>query len=176
MGLSIILHDMEKRHPGLTPNVAAYYCEAAGVCLDRHHSPPHGMTVTDNGASQAASVAWTIPDARVKAAWANADDATRDGAYAVALAAVEAARGLLAVSRAETKSGCDYYVDLPTKPVLDLETAVRLEVSGTDKGDHAAINKRVQIKIKQALAGKSPLPAIAAVVGFATSVVVTADV
>jgi len=46
--------------------------------------------------------------ARELAAWANADDATRDGAYAIALGALEAGFGLLATSRAETLTGADY--------------------------------------------------------------------
>src|SRR5437588_8023307 len=98
------LERLHERHPGLTPAVGQSYAEAASICLSRHHQPPVEFEVAQrpNGPAALRGVTWLPPGARELAAWANADDATRDGAYAVALAALEAELGLLAVSRAET--------------------------------------------------------------------------
>lgn len=100
---------------------------------------------------------------------------TEMGAYALALAAMEHTRGLVAVSRAETRTGADYYLDVPDAEVVDLETSVRLEVSGTDTGDEKVVSARLAQKLKQATAGASNLPAIACVVGFAALSIAAAD-
>ena len=34
------IDDMDQRHPGLTPPIAASNLEAASVCLQRHHVSP----------------------------------------------------------------------------------------------------------------------------------------
>lgn len=100
----------------------------------------------------------------MKRAWNNADDATRDGAYSLSIAAIEIELGLLAVERAETRTGADYYM-APSSPT-SLENAYRLEVSGVDHGNEADIRRRLNEKIQQTKHGSSNLPAIAAVVGF----------
>jgi hypothetical protein len=84
------------------------YSEAVRVCLGRHHGSPVEFSLNDNGQVERASAEWPPPDERTKNAWANKDDATRDGAYGLSLAAVEAMRGLVAVRRAETRTGADY--------------------------------------------------------------------
>ncbi len=111
-------------------------------------------------------VALVPPDDRCKKAWGNKDDATRDGAYACALAATELCLGLYAVRRAETLTGADYYVSKDAHPDNDLENCLRLEVSGTDTDNYYKVQQRLNEKVEQAAAGKSSLPAIAAIVGF----------
>ncbi|MYD00209.1 MAG: hypothetical protein F4X13_13180 [Gammaproteobacteria bacterium] len=97
-------------------------------------------------------------------AWNNADDATRDGAYILVVAAVEAELGMVALRRAETRTGADYYVGSPDTD--DLESALRLEVSGVNAGDGRAVRGRLAQKLAQARRGISNLPAMAGVVGF----------
>jgi hypothetical protein len=89
---------------------------------------------------------------------------------------IELMRGLVAVRRAETKTGADYYLGPIGSSLDDLEESYRLEVSGTDEGIGSAIEARLKQKIHQALIGNSNLPAIASVVGFAASTIVCADV
>jgi len=164
------LERLYERHPGLTPAVGQSYAEAASVCLSRHHRPPVEIEVAQrpDGPAALRGLAWQPPGARELAAWANADDATRDGAYAVALAVLEAELRLLAVSRAETLTGADYYLAEPgnTDGGDDLERAFRLEVSGVDKGTRAVVHQRLNQKVDQARRGNSSLPAYACVVGF----------
>ena len=107
-----------------------------------------------------------IPDERTRNAHANEIDATEAGAYGVSLAAVEVVAGLVAVGRAETLTGADWYVASQRTSLEDLEQCVRLEVSGISAGGSADINRRLREKVVQAARGESDLPAIASVVGF----------
>ncbi|WP_332658652.1 hypothetical protein [Brevundimonas sp.] len=169
-------HDLSSRHYGLTQAIADSYAEAATVCLDRHHSPDVDFVVEDNGTTSSASASWPAPvDARTKAAWNNVTDTTEFGAYGIALAAVEHTRGLVAISRAETRTGADYYIDNPDKPIDDLETSFRLEVSGMESGADAAIRARLKTKIEQTKKGASNLPALACVVAFHALKISAAD-
>ena len=121
---------MEERHVGLTAALAECYCEAAQVCLDRSHSPPQEFDLHGDTFETRALVKWNPPDDKCKMAWANKDDATRDGAYACALAAAELCLGLFAIRRAETLTGADYYIGPGEESIYDLEDCFRLEVSG----------------------------------------------
>lgn len=160
------LDAMSERHTGFTEEVAGSYRQAALVCLDRHHQSPVTFRIQDDEVYSQAGVVWVATDARTRAAWANEDDATRDGAYACALASTELTRGLVALRRAETKTGADYYIAAPGTPLEDLEDCLRLEVSGTSKGTLNDIEVRLLEKVNQARRGQSNLPALAAVVGF----------
>jgi hypothetical protein len=166
------LHNLADRHRGLTPAVSDAYTEAARVCLDRHHVPPIDVIISNDGENVDTIAIWEPTDERQKAAWANELDATRDGAYACALAAIELTNGMVAVGRAETKTGADYYVAKPGDMVEDLEDCYRLEVSGVDKGSQGIVEQRVRDKLNQAAVGASNLPAIAGVVGFRVKLVI----
>lgn len=160
------IYDMSDRHWGLTPELAESCTQAARVCLDRHHVSPIDFSIEDSVQCQLAAVEWTKTDRRIRAAWANDIDTTEFGAYACALAAVELRHGFVAVGRAETRTGADFYVGQATSSGTDLGDRIRLEVSGTDAGSPSTIAWRLQTKLRQAGAGDSLLPAIAAVVGF----------
>ena len=118
-----------------------------------------------------ATAEWQKADDRTRAAWANETDATEAGAYACALAAVELVDGLVAVARAETRTGADYYIALAGPAPDDLEGCLRLEVSGVDRGSPSAVNQRLKEKLEQALAGASNLPAMSGVVGFKARII-----
>ena len=119
---------------------------------------------------------WSATTKQVRGAWANKIDATEAGAYACALAGAELSRGHVAVRRAETGTGADYYVGPPGSGVDDLEYCRRLEVSGVDVGDGQRLEARLQAKVKQAQVGASNLPAVAAVVGFEARRILLTDV
>jgi hypothetical protein len=84
-------------------------------------------------------------------------------------------RGLVAVIRAETLTGADYYLGRPGDQADDLEATLRLEVSGTDAGSEILIKARLRQKVEQARRGNSNLPAVASVVGFDALRIVIAD-
>ena len=139
---------------------------AARVRLDVHHTSPTEFQLESRGEAQVVELDWTPADNLLKRSYLNADDAKRDGAYAIALAAVEQLENMVGVARCETRSGADYYV-MPagSDPENYLENAYRLEVSGSDSGE-TDVRYRLKQKRQQALDGKSSLPAFAAVVGF----------
>jgi hypothetical protein len=144
--------------------------------LDRHHQTPVAFAVHDNGTAISAMVEWEKPNDRCKAAYANETDTTEWGAYACALAATDLTRGLVALRRAETKTGADYYLAPPGTSLDDLEECVRLEVSGIDKGTVNDVEVRLLQKVAQARAGESNLPALATVVGFKAQKIAVKDV
>lgn len=157
---------LHERHSGLTASLGDTYTEAASVCLNRHHVSPVEITVSCSTGVSARRVEFDKPDARTLNAWANDIDTTESGAYGVCLAAVESEEGLVAVRRAETLTGADWYVaPIGTAPE-DLENCFRLEVSGIDAGGQSKVNARLKQKIDQTRRGASNLPAIASVVGF----------
>ena len=160
------LYLLHERHSGLTASLGGTYTEAASVCLNRHHASPVEMAVSCSSGSTIQRIEFDKPDMRTLNAWANDIDTTESGAYGMCLAAVEAEEGLVAVRRAETLTGADWYVaPIGTDPD-DLENCFRLEVSGIDVGGQSTVNARLKQKIDQTRRGASNLPAIASVVGF----------
>lgn len=157
---------MSDRHPGLIPSLADCYVKSAIIILDRHHQSPQEFIInSDNNQELETQVIWNRSDDRTRSAFANSDDATRDGAYAFALAATEIFGGLVAIRRAEKLTGADYYIAPIGSKLDDLENAIRLEVSGTELSE-SDVKRRLIDKVNQAANGKSDLPALAAVVGF----------
>lgn len=88
----------------------------------------------------------------------------------MAIAATELLRGMVAVHRAETRTGADYYIAPLGQELEDLENWFRLEVSGTNS-DKSEVKRRLRIKLDQAKQGKSNLPALAAIVGFKVQII-----
>jgi len=175
MNTALQFSDLATRHSGVSSGIGLSYEEAARVCLDRHHASPVTVKIRDNVSESEAEAEWTSADAALKNAWANEIDTTEAGAYGLALAAVELTRGLVAIRRAETRTGADYYIDVPGADPDDLETAIRLEVSGTSDGNTGVIESRLKQKLEQTSQGNSNLPAIATVVGFSQLRIVIAD-
>src|SRR5690349_8995415 len=83
----------------------------AAVCMERHRGSPRMWLVqVDQNAPVDYLVTWLAPTPAQIRACANQDDATRDGAYALALAAVDIHLGYVALRRAEGRSGVDFYL------------------------------------------------------------------
>ncbi len=160
------IDDMADRHAGLTRSVADANTEAATVCLDRHHSSLVEFTLATPSGDTPSLVEWEPASPRTRGAWANDTDATEAGACAVALAAVELVMDLVAVRRAETETGADYYVAPTGTTTDDMEEWYRLEVSGISAGSSGKVRQRLREKVAQAKRGNSDLPALAGVVGF----------
>jgi hypothetical protein len=165
----IRLEKMHERHRGLTEATAAFYEEAASVCLNRYHASPIEITLSDDRKQMTAQCPWVTPDARTIDAWANTTDTTESGAYCCVIAGVELPRNLFAVRRAETGTGSDYYIGPDGSGQSDLEDCLRLEVSGVSAGDDKEVRKRLSEKVAQAQRGDSSLPALAGVIGFRQS-------
>lgn len=157
---------LHERHPGLTPSLAGTLEEAACVCLARYHQSPVTVDLRNAAQEEQLELPFRDPDARTRRAHANEIDATEAGAYGVSIAAVEVVSGLVAVTRAATHTGSDWYVAPTGAAVEDLEQCLRLEVSGIGRGPSSAVARRLREKLEQAARGQSNLPALASVVGF----------
>src|ERR1051326_1501978 len=109
-GDPLVLEGLSDRHHGITKAIGDGYLEAACVCLSRHYDRAVVFVVEVDGEASENPVHWRIPDERTKGAWANETDAAEAGAYAMSLAAVETREKLVAIRRAETLTGSDYYI------------------------------------------------------------------
>lgn len=165
------LEALHERHPGFNRPICEAYAQAAAVCLSDSHTSPTDLEVRRETEECLRSLAWSSPDERARASWANRDDATRDGAYAVSLAAVEVELGLFALARSDVRTGADYYVG----PLgADLEACHRLEVSGLRHGSAEDVRTRLREKVKQAKKAGVKTPAFACAVGFGSRVIMLA--
>lgn len=169
------IQGLSERHKGVSRGIASAYSEAVSVCLHKHHSPPVHYDLRDNNDHYEAMVDWEVPSGELIGAWGNDIDVVEWAAYGLALAGIELTRGLVALGRAETKSGADYYLGLADDDVKDLETVKRLEVSGVGAGAEAAIQSRLKKKLLQAAQGASDVPAVASIVGFGTPLILSVD-
>ena len=104
-----------------------------------------------------------------------ADDVVRYYGQYVALAVAELTNVLYAMYRAETQSGADYYLAPRGAEANDLESLIRLEVSGMDRATPQTIAARLAQKLQQLQDGKSNTPGIASIVAFDQPIVVSAD-
>lgn len=87
--LSLPIYDLAERHHGLTSAVALSYLETTRVSLDQFHISPVTFTIHHDDDTNDVVIEWNAADERTLSAWANRDDATRDGAYACAIATCE---------------------------------------------------------------------------------------
>lgn len=164
------LDNMSDRHHGLTSEVAAYYHQAARVCLDRHHSAPTIFELQDERGVMSVEVDWLASTDRERDAHGNRDDATRDGGYICALAAAELRDGFYAMRRVQVGKRADYYVAPTGTSRDDLEAFRRFEIAGVDAGGRTAVARRLTAKVSQ-VSGNGDFPAMAGVVGFSARLI-----
>ncbi|HKV97578.1 MAG TPA: hypothetical protein VJR90_08835 [Gammaproteobacteria bacterium] len=155
-----------KRHSGLTRAISDTFYEAVSICLSRHHVSPVDMRIECDKRATKRTAEFATPTVRTLNAWANNIDTTESGAYGVCLAAIEVEEDMIAVRRAETLTGADWYVAPMGTRADDLERCLRLEVSGVDGGTQSTLKTRLRQKVEQTKRGVSNIPAIASVVGF----------
>lgn len=146
--------------------MCAYLGEAAAVALASFHAPPPPptpATVFQGEARRDAMLVWDAPNAVQQGSHANELEVVRDGACAVAIAAVHAAAGYIVRKRPLHGSGADY---LMTRIGDDANDFVRLEVSGTARGDALELRARLAQKRVQLREGRDSGPGVAVVVAF----------
>jgi hypothetical protein len=165
MTLQIELRGLEQ-DPGwqMDPAALALFCSAASVTFQGFHRSPEPGTVAHGATLHGASFAWDVADLRTQATHRNSDDATRDGAYAVAFAALRRLGPYVFIHRALRKSGADFV--LAREGALD-GPFIKLEVSGIGKGTDATVARRLREKDKQVTRTASEEQGLAVVVRFA---------
>jgi hypothetical protein len=131
--------------------------------------------IDDGAAKEHISISWEPADQRARDAWANRDDATRDAAYLMVIAATERRHRMYAVRRVQVGGRADYYVAPVGVSADDLEACTRLEISGVDGGGRSAVSQRLTQKIEQVSRGAN-FPAMAGVIGFAARTILLRQV
>jgi len=153
--------------PALTPAMGATYAEAAGVCF-HHGGHDPGVVMDVRGVEECQlPVRWPPVTEQMLRSRNDLQDATRDGAYAVAIGLALELTGLKVVLQAKKgpDSGFDYWLGESEDSLF--QGASRLEVSGILKDDGYEVKRRLNEKKRQV--GKSDhtgLPAFVCVVEF----------
>lgn len=158
----IDLRQLAKGTDHLSPAVCGQLVEAAVCCL-AHQGHDNGAHMEVNGS--AVVVRCGDLDPRANASHADRQDATEDGAVAIAIALIRAGTDLDVVQRSWKGTGFDYFLTSGTGNA-PFEGSACLEVSGILAEDDLSMRRRVAAKVKQVDAGDGALPGYVAVVGF----------
>jgi hypothetical protein len=162
--VALDLDDLAMVCQELSASWAALMGEAAAVCLDHNaHAPGTNMEVTGDLAATAA-LTWTPPDDKQRRTHADLQDATEDGATAVACALATQLTEYEVIRRAVKRTGFDYW--LGKDDGLLFQDAARLEISGILDGDDSAVSARVRQKAEQIQRSNTHLPGYVIVVEF----------
>jgi len=152
-------------YPALTVARGGALAEAAAVCLEnqRHKS---GRTLRVFGLKTAEyRLTWPSVTKQMQSTHNDLQDATRDGACAVAIALARKQTGLLVVQQSRKGTGFDYWLGKDADTLFQDKS--RLEVSGILNGNESQIASRLQQKKKQTQQSDSlGLPAFVCVVEF----------
>ncbi|MCB0221004.1 MAG: hypothetical protein KDH09_15005 [Chrysiogenetes bacterium] len=152
---------------GFSQGVATNAAEAASVCLEAvGHANPCRFKVAGYVSKQV-SVHRLDLDHSIRRAHADMQEATEDGATAIAIGAVREFTAHTGVERSYKGTGFDYWLGDESDTAL-FDRKGKLEISGTLRGDLAEIQKRVQQKKSQVKKGNiRNTPGWVVVVGFA---------
>jgi hypothetical protein len=146
---------------------------AAAVCLEerKHHL---GAVISVRGHCDVSfTLHWPETTDQIRREWADSQEATEEGAVAIAIVLSDMVTDYHVIERAYKGLGFDYWLGKKTDFLL--QNAARLEVSGIRRGDDQEIDARVKRKIKQTEQSRHlKLPAVVIVVEFGgpTAVVV----
>jgi hypothetical protein len=121
--------------------------QAAVVCLDRQAHTDHVPLVIDGAFTATFSLSWSegITEAK-RRFWNDLDEATQQGAYAVAILLIRALTGYTVIERSRKGTGFDWW--LGTEDNL-FQGKARLEVSGILRGTRRRINSRIKARVGQ---------------------------
>ena len=151
---------------GLTPAAGSFLSESAEFCLSKNnHTDPVTLNIT--GDTETSGVLeWSRPADHKTAdrTYGNRNEASEDGAYAVAIVVLTQLENFPAVAKSPIGTGMDYWITGNDDAEIFL---ARLEVSGIFKGSSSQIRSRLETKLEQTKASDdTKLPAYAAIVEF----------
>lgn len=163
----IDLGDLRRGEPGASPLFCSCLSEAAAVALEVNRHPCNGTQMHLIGyRSSSFAVRWTPVSEQARRTWRDEQVATEFGAYGIAFLVIKRLTGMRVVERARKGTGFDWWLGAESCGDL-FQGKARLEVSGILTGTEAAIETRVQQKLRQTEASDgSGLPAWAVVVEF----------
>jgi hypothetical protein len=153
--------------PAFTPARGQSSAQAAAVCLEHNQLSPGCTFYLIGDPVVTFQIHWTQATAQARTSWADLQEATEHGGYAIAAIVVRRVFNLLVVERSAKGTGFDYWLGVADSEPLFQAKVGRLEVSGILAGDQTEIGKRTEAKKKQTLQSDPlSIPAYIAVVEF----------
>ncbi|WP_428261611.1 hypothetical protein [Haliangium sp.] len=148
--------------PGLTGSRAAAFVEAASVCLWEEGHRCDSLLEVDGDIEARYRLLWKQPDEQVRRTYADPQEATEEGATAVAIAVLIDVTDYVVVSRSIKGTGFDYWLGHEAG-----NFAARMEVSGVRRGAESVVDGRLREKLRQMMpSDHRGLPGYAIVVEF----------
>ncbi|MCU0499943.1 MAG: hypothetical protein MUF87_21540 [Anaerolineae bacterium] len=168
------LADIVERHlPGVTQIIAAHHMQACLICLDYHrHVSGLQLTVVNEQTNEKYYLNWDEQvDDQMRRSWKDLQEATEQGAVAIAILLVINCTEYTIIERAAKGNGFDYWLledALYDENELIPTGTARLEVSGIIHAEkEREIRARVKEKIKQTqVSDDGHLPALIMVIEF----------
>jgi hypothetical protein len=165
----LVLASLKDGMPGLTLFSGGVMAEAASVCLE---DQGHGIVTSlgvEGHLKEVVQVEREATSTQMKNSHRDAERATENGAYGVAILTVNALTGLTVLKQSTRRTGVDYW--LAPQGARFFQTATRLEVSGIRRGDESTLQARVRQKVVQVERWRRDRnPALIAVVEFSRPV------
>ncbi len=153
--------------PALSVAKGQALAEAASVCLEHQHHKS-GKTLKVTGVKPVEyRLDWPAVTRQMKMTHNDLQEATADGACAIAISLARELTGLNVVERSRKGTGFDYWLGKDAGTLFQSKS--RLEVSGILKGDKTTIERRLRQKLNQTKRSDDlNLPALVCVVEFGT--------
>ncbi len=144
------------------------FVEACKVCLEQQHHRSGVELGVEGVAEQSFQLVWQTPiTEEIRRSWEDAEEATEEGACALAFWVVLEMHDLTVIRRSRKSTGFDYWLARRDEQLF--QDAARLEISGIRQGTNAAIKNRVRERGRQTQQSDkalSHLPAYVVVVEF----------
>lgn len=159
----LILADLGQGLPGLSTHVGMSKAEACSVCLqEQNHS--NGVVHEVKGTfNENFIIEWDRVGQQAFFTWHDPEEATEEGAVALAVLLVLSCTNYTVIRRSRKKTGIDYWLGREA----DMKLEARLEVSGIRNETVSSLNEREKIKIEQTKqSDDSSFPVYIVVVGF----------
>jgi len=144
---ALTLDDLVHGFPHIPSERAAMMAQAAVVCLDHQAHKSAVQLVVDGYFTATFSLSWSegVTEAK-RRFWNDLEEATQQGAYAVAILLIRALTGYTVIERSRKGTGFDWW--LGTEDNL-FQGKARLEVSGILRGTRRRINSRIKARMGQ---------------------------
>ncbi|BAY84433.1 hypothetical protein NIES267_39290 [Calothrix parasitica NIES-267] len=166
----LVITDLAKGLPAITPSFGAALAEACAVCLEEQkHS--QGVEITVNGDFDAKfELSWQPVTEQMLRCWNDEEFTTEQAAYGIAFLIVRELTDLTVIERSRKGTGFDYWLGTTTDvdEGQPFKNKVRLEVSGIRKGDSSRVKARIKQKKEQTEVSDGEFPAYIIIVEFST--------
>ncbi len=143
------LDELGEGTPGITAEWGGYLAQAAAVCLEEQYHRCGVEMQMDGDYERTFSISWGPVTDQIRRCLGDEEEATENGAYAIAALSITRITDLVVVHRSAKGGGFDFWLGSVEDSDTLFQGKARLEVSGIRKGTEATIRKRVREKVDQ---------------------------